>query len=247
MTDAAPADATAAPQVVLVPVQGNMVVVANEADNSNHKSNACMYAGIVGLYLAIFLIATFANGVQFILYQIVVPGYAGWFWIWLIFTIVVAIINCSYACCYSHDGCCGSCRTCWDVTTALVYTILGIWGLLFTGGVGFQLLAGSLKTGTPAFDNMSDADKKAAEAFSKGLSSVQVGGGSSLQDWLAALAGPIMAQVLLALIGGLLSLILMIVFSMMTNTPEKQAAFAEKASTYKYLPFGAWALARCSK
>ena len=43
------------------------------------------------------------------------------------------------------------------------------------------------------------------------------------------------------------SIILMIAFSMMTNTPEKQAAFAEKAGTYKYLPFGAWALSRCSK
>merc|ERR1719223_257930 len=247
MTDAAPADATTAqPQVVLVPVQGNMVVVADEANNSNHKSNACMYAGIVSLYLVIFLIATFANGIQFILYQLLVPGYAGWFWIWLIFTIVVAIINCSYACCYSHDGCCGGCRTCWDVTTALVYTIMGIWGMLFTNSVGFALLAGSLVPGTPAWDNLGSEEKKIASELAKGLRGVKVGSGS-LQNFLAALAGPIQGQVYLAFIGGLLSIILMIVFSTMTNTPEKQAAFAEKVSTYKYLPFGAWALARCSK
>ena len=238
--------APAQPQVVMVPVQGNMVVLADEANNSVHKSNACCYAGLVSAYLVIFLIATFANGIQFILYQLLVPGYAGWFWIWLIFTIVVAIINCSYACCYSHDGCCGGCRTCWDVTTALVYFILGIWGMLFCTSVPFALLAGTLVPGTPAWDSLSSTERKVSDDLAKGLRGVKVGDGS-LQDFLAALAGPIQAQVYLGFIGGLLSIILMIVWTMMTNTPEKQAAFAEKASTYKYLPFGAWALARCSK
>ena len=148
------------------------------------------------------------------------PGYAGFFWIWLIFTIVVAIINCSYACCYSHDGCCGGCRTCWDVTTAVVYFILGIWGMLFTNSVGFALLAGTLKEGSPAWNSLSTADQLAAAELNKATDGVKVGEGS-LQDFLAALAGPIQAQVYLAFIGGLLSIILMIVWVMMTNTPEK--------------------------
>ena len=45
-----------------------MVPAADEAQNSNHKSNACLYAGLSSLYLVIFLIASFGNPIQFIIY-----------------------------------------------------------------------------------------------------------------------------------------------------------------------------------
>ncbi len=54
-------------------------------------------------------------------------------------------------------------------------------------------------------------------------------------------------HVYLTFVGSLISIICAALFMSMTNTPEKQAAFAERASTYKLLPFGAWALARCAK
>ena len=71
--------------------------------------------------------------------------------------------------------------------------------------------------------------------------------GSQLAEVFAGFAGLYQAQVWLTLIGAIVAILCLVAFHMMTNTPEKAAAFAEKAGTYKYLPYGAWALARASK
>ena len=225
-------------QMQPAPVQGQVMMVAGvpeqaiQADSVN-KTGACCFATASSLWMALWLIVVvLVSFVQFVIFSVVVPGMFFFFVVSMILSGVIGTTNCCFACCWGPS--CSGYKICWDVTSTIMFFIIGIWGLTVVISPQFGFLSGTFDT-----ENASDDEKKAYYEFNNALGSAEMPAGSgysTVLEWLNSFAGIPITMMATALVGSVFAIIFGIYFKM--KSADTQWCIASQG-WMKYMPFGA--------